>query len=855
MSPTALKNVDAVEIVDIHRDDLDFSLVDDLYKGLNPAEGTPRSFPTLLLYDTKGLKIFEKITYLDEYYLTNAEIEILTTHAKRIVERIPENAQLVELGSGSVVLATPDPWTLMDCPNLRKIEILLRECERVEKRVDYYALDLSLVELQRTFSEISPEGFTYVGLHGLHGTYDDALSWLKNPENRTRPTVVLSMGSSLGNFDRAAAADFLSGFSKALGPSDFLLIGLDACKTPEKVYRAYNDSQGVTHQFYENGLAHANSVLGFEAFKPSEWEIITGYDEKNGRHQAFYSPTVDVTINNIKIPKGEKLIFEEAYKYGTDEREELCRNAGLISQVVFGNSTDDYHIHLLSPASLNIPLQPSQYATHTVPTLEDFQSLWTVWDVVTKTMIPREELLSKPIKLRNALIFYLGHIPTFFDIHLTRALRGKPTDPKYYKQIFERGIDPDVENPEQCHAHSEIPDEWPPLDEILDYSERVRNRARSIIEEGSANQDRCLAEALWIGFEHEAMHLETFLYMLIQSEKTLPPTGVDLPDFVKLAHYAKENEKQNKWFRIPQQSFTIGLDDSDDQALPKDSFGWDNEKPQRSVHVHAFEAQARPVTNGEYAKYLQANRLREIPASWTLVHSDQDYPTSKGINESSPSATHDFVHNFAVRTVFGQVSLNLAQDWPVIASYDELASYAQWVGCRIPTYEEVRSIYLYADQLRGIDGHTTANGHSSGVNGTHNGVNGTSNGVKHMTNGSTKTSPDMPVFRALIGCTVGFQNWHPVPVTPNGDKLAGQGDLGGVWEWTSTPLTAHKGFKAMEIYPGYTSDFFDGKHNIIQGGSWATMPRIAGRTTFVNWYQHNYLYAWAGARLVRDAPM
>lgn len=297
------------------------------------------------------------------------------------------------------------------------------------------------------------------------------------------------------------------------------------------------------------------------------------------------------------------------------------------------------------------------------------------------------------------------------DIHLTRALRGKPTDPKYYKQIFERGIDPDVENPEQCHAHSEIPDEWPPLDEILDYSERVRNRARSIIEEGSANQDRCLAEALWIGFEHEAMHLETFLYMLIQSEKTLPPTGVDLPDFVKLAHYAKENEKQNKWFRIPQQSFTIGLDDSDDQALPKDSFGWDNEKPQRSVHVHAFEAQARPVTNGEYAKYLQANRLREMPASWTLVHSDQDYPTSKGINESSPSATHDFVHNFAVRTVFGQVSLNLAQDWPVIASYDELASYAQWVGCRIPTYEEVRSIYLYADQLRGIDRHTTANGH------------------------------------------------------------------------------------------------------------------------------------------------
>lgn len=292
------------------------------------------------------------------------------------------------------------------------------------------------------------------------------------------------------------------------------------------------------------------------------------------------------------------------------------------------------------------------------------------------------------------------------DIHLTRALRGKPTDPKYYKRIFERGIDPDVENPEQCHAHSEIPDEWPPLDEILDYSERVRNRARAILEEGSANQDRSLAEALWIGFEHEAMHLETFLYMLIQSEKTLPPIGVDIPDFAKLAGHAKENEVQNKWFRIPQQTFTIGLDDSNDDALPKDSFGWDNEKPQRSVSVHAFEAQARPVTNGEYAKYLEANRRHEIPASWTIIHSDQDSRISNGVTGSNSSSTH-----IAVRTVFGPVPFDLAQDWPVIASYDELASYAQWAGCRIPTYEEVRSIYLHADKQQGMDTLTAANGH------------------------------------------------------------------------------------------------------------------------------------------------
>ena len=105
MSPTAVLNGDAVSIVDIHQDDMKFSLEDDLFKNIDPPKGKRRSFPTLLLYDAKGLKLFEKITYLDEYYLTNAEIDVLTTHARRIVERIPENAQLVELGSGSVVLA------------------------------------------------------------------------------------------------------------------------------------------------------------------------------------------------------------------------------------------------------------------------------------------------------------------------------------------------------------------------------------------------------------------------------------------------------------------------------------------------------------------------------------------------------------------------------------------------------------------------------------------------------------------------------------------------------------------------------------------------------------------------------
>ncbi|OJJ51143.1 hypothetical protein ASPZODRAFT_324979 [Penicilliopsis zonata CBS 506.65] len=838
MSPSVCP-ANNVEIVEIRQENFEFSLAEDIYNGIKLSENGTRSLPTMLLYDAKGLNLFEEITYLDEYYLTNTEIEVLETHAQRIVERIPANAQLVELGSG----------------NLRKIEILLKEFERTEKHVHYYALDLSLSELKRTFSEIPVDQFEFVKLHGLHGTYADALTWLSNPKNRTRPTGVISMGSSLGNFSRPDAASFLHGFSRLLGPSDFMVLGLDGCKNTDKVYKAYNDSRGVTRQFYENGLAHANEVLGYEAFKPSEWEIVTRYNEEGGLHQTFVRPKCDVTINGIKISKGENLLYEEAFKYDPAERESLWRDAGLIHNVAFGNTSDDYHIHMLSPANLDLPTNPLEYAASPIPRMEEFQSLWTAWDIVTKGMVPGAELLSKPINLRNVLLFYLGHIPTFSDIHVTRALRGKLTEPRHYQLIFERGIDPDVEDPEQCHAHSEIPDQWPPLVEILEYQWKVRSRIQSVLQSGGLKHNRTLGEALWIGFEHEIMHLETFLYMLLQSDKTLPPPGVDTPDFEKIFREARKQATPNQWFVVPEQTLLIGLDDKDDGVIPPVSFGWDNEKPQRTAAVSAFEAQGRAITNGEYAEYLEANHIEQIPASWVLAGFNGACHVSNKSGSNSSLRPNGFLSLYTVRTVFGPVSLELAQDWPVVASYDELAGYAEWVKCRIPTYEEVRSIYQYSEQLKHATTPPKTNGH--GTSNESNRIKGETNGTKpyskdHHQPVRPPVSSTSPVFLDIEGCNVGFKHWHPTPVIQNGNKLAGQSELGGVWEWTSTPLVPHDGFKPMDVYPGYTADFFDGKHNIVQGGSWATHPRIAGRTSFVNWYQHNYPYAWAGARLVRD---
>lgn len=91
-----------VPIVDIRLNDMKDTLASDIHEGLGAENGKPKTLPTLLLYNTKGLRLFEDITYVDEYYLTNAEIEALSTHAEELVNRIPDNAQLVELGSGFV---------------------------------------------------------------------------------------------------------------------------------------------------------------------------------------------------------------------------------------------------------------------------------------------------------------------------------------------------------------------------------------------------------------------------------------------------------------------------------------------------------------------------------------------------------------------------------------------------------------------------------------------------------------------------------------------------------------------------------------------------------------------------------
>jgi len=217
----------------------------------------------------------------------------------------------------------------------------LQAIENAGKDVDYYALDLSRAELERTLHAVQGI-FKHVRCHGLRGTYDDGLEWLKRPEHFRKPKCILWLGSSIGNLNRSEAAQFIGNFSGVLTPLDSLLIGIDACQNKAKVFEAYNDRKGKTHEFILNGLVHANNLFGKDVFKLDDWSVIGGYNVEKNCHQAFYSPKYDVHVEETMIKSGDRIRVEESYKYSLAESSELWRLTKMRPGARFGNRSDNY---------------------------------------------------------------------------------------------------------------------------------------------------------------------------------------------------------------------------------------------------------------------------------------------------------------------------------------------------------------------------------------------------------------------------------------------------------------------------------------------------------------------------------
>ncbi|ROW07614.1 hypothetical protein VPNG_06793 [Cytospora leucostoma] len=328
-SPSYPEVHDKANVIDIHCEQYYTSLEDLLKRSISSQ---PPTFPSLLLWDEAGLQRFEAVTYSPDYYLTDCEIELLEEYSLDIARQIVPGSVMLELGSGC----------------LRKIKLLLDALEELRKSVDYYALDLSSSELQRTLSDIHPENFEYVRCHGLLGTYDDGKRWLRAEEQATRPKCILSLGSTIGSEERPEAARFLRSFADAMtvtpgfGARTLFVVGVDGCKSGAAVWRAYNDEGGRNRRFILNLLLHANSILGYDAFDLEAWSVRGEWNEAQGCHDQYLIPKKEVYIEGVNFFAGQKVFVVSSYKYDDEEQTVLWKAAGLQLMKRFRTSHNGY---------------------------------------------------------------------------------------------------------------------------------------------------------------------------------------------------------------------------------------------------------------------------------------------------------------------------------------------------------------------------------------------------------------------------------------------------------------------------------------------------------------------------------
>ena len=413
-------------------------------------------------------------------------------------------------------------------------------------------------------------------------------------------------------------------------------------------------------------------------------------------------------------------------------------------------------------------------------------------------LVKPEFLYERPIPERHRIIFYLGHLEAFDWNLLHERLLGIEAFHPESDRLFAFGIDPVGGG-----LPSDTAADWPSLQLVRDYAARVRKELDRGIETifSSAHTSGTQfspALLLHVALEHRLMHAETFTYMLhqvpLQWKNRSRQAAPGLSPVINPA-----------MIDIPEGFATLGL------SRAEHAFGWDNEFEAHKAQVPPFTIDKYKVSNGDFLRFMEAGGYEDSNL-WT--EANWKWKTERKI--SSPGFWKQHDGRWLLRTMFADIPLPL--DWPVYVSHAEASAYARWAGKSLPTEAQWhRAAYA-----------------------TH--------------NGSENPYPwGNKAPNAQLG-NFDFQRWDPVSVAAfeEGQSAFGVvGLLGNGWEWTSTVFAPFPGFERFSFYPGYSADFFDGRHFVMKGGS----PRTAAcmlRRSFRNWFQPRYPYVYAGFRCVSN---
>ena len=449
-------------------------------------------------------------------------------------------------------------------------------------------------------------------------------------------------------------------------------------------------------------------------------------------------------------------------------------------------------------------LLPQQRAWSVEAFRSRFCNAWARTDQIFD-IVGSKQMLSTPIIWRHPFIFYVGHMPAFSWNQLCGGILNWPSHNSTFDDMFCRGIDPDVDTGE-CHWHPDVPEDWPTLSQTIGYRDLVRNSildAAGGIRYSSSNDILARdGRVFQLILEHEYMHQETLLYMIQQ----MAPRDKQRPSPCPAYEFA--TAAPATVVRIKGGKARVGA------KFSEASFGWDNEFEESMIDVEGFSMDSRPVTNLEFLEFVQSGAYDDR-CFWR----DEDWDWKQLESKRYPVCWLRSDGAWFYRAMFDVIPIDKVGGWPVYVSLAEARAYARWKGRRLPTEAEFHRAAYYGPDER----------------------------ESYFPWGEAPSSRRRGNFA--------FAAWSPVPAGSRveGRSRWGVDDLvGNGWELTDTPFSPLPGFTPyMSTYPDYSRDFFDGKHFVVKGASWATDAELL-RPSFRNWYQAHYPYVFAEFRCVHN---
>ena len=382
----------------------------------------------------------------------------------------------------------------------------------------------------------------------------------------------------------------------------------------------------------------------------------------------------------------------------------------------------------------------------------------------------------KSTPLRHPLIFYFGHTATFFiNKFLLAKLISERIDP-HMESVFAVGVDE--------MSWDDLGEEnydWPSVVEVRDYRAKVRARVLHLIDTLDLTLPINWKSPWWpvvMGIEHERIHLETSSVLIRQHALANVRQQPQWP-----ACKDSGEAPKNKLITVPAGLLRLGKNFDDAY------FGWDNEYGQHEAEVAEFKASQYLVSNQEFLEFVEAGGY-EHNRFWS-----DDGRSWRQFTEAKHPNFWRWHDGWRLRLMTEEV--DMAWDWPAEVNYHEAKAFCEWKAeqtgqpIRMPTEDEWHRLCAQA-------------------------------GVEEINNESANANLHIDHYASCCPVTH-YQHgeWFDV--------------VGNVWQWTETPIYPFDKFKVHPLYDDFTTPTFDGKHNLIKGGSWASSgneTRLSARYAF-----------------------